>query len=182
MYSRYLLRYKNAVATYSSLAGLVDELHERFETWKVQPNHQSNETSTEEEVWRSRITPFIEKSINRLLTLIGRSHVIQRSEESHQPRRVGAVTVDHLRLMYVGPGTEHPNGPRHDNDHIDINDISIAPTHNELTCTEPPYLPYNVPGAPHSYPSNSMQRLLDIHFRLLREELMSVIRFQLFTF
>lgn len=140
--------------------------------WQANANPADSNISDDARVWHERIVPFIEKNINRLLQMIGRTNVTRRVEESRPIRQVDTATVDHLHLMYVGPGTERPDGPRHDNDHIDINDISIPPTHDELTCVQPPYLPYNLPGAPHSYPSNSMQRLLDIHFRLLREELM----------
>ena len=35
---------------------------------------------------------------------------------------------------------------RHDNDHTNINSISIAPTQQEVLCQVSPYLPANVPG------------------------------------
>ncbi len=65
-------------------------------------------------------------------------------------------------------------GPRHDNDFVDFRIIEVSPTDNELSCALSPFLPANVPNAPHPFPSNSMERLLDIQFRLLREELMCV--------
>lgn len=170
--SRYLVRYKNAAATNAGVGELVEELRQCFMAWDANSNTGDSNLSDEVGIWQSRIAPFIEKNINRLLEMIGRSNVIRRVEERRSVRQTDAATVDYLGLMYVGPGTERPDGPRHDNDHVDINDISIPPTHDELTCAQLPYLPYNLPGAPHSYPSSSMQRLLDIHFRLLREELM----------
>jgi hypothetical protein len=82
------------------------------------------------------------------------------------------ATVD---MTYIGPGDIRPEGRRHDNDFQDIQDIQIAPTHDELASPHDPYLPANIPGARHHLPLPSMERLVDIHFRLLREELMCVI-------
>lgn len=165
-------RYKDAAATHSSLGDVVTVLQDKFEAWRTHLANQ-NSTAAEEEMWQDRMLPFIEKSINRLLSILRRTTIVHRTREIPLSGiQYGGVPVDNLHLLYVGPGAERPEGPRHNNDHIDINEISIAPTHDELTTVEPPYLPYNVPGAPHTYPSNSMQRLLDIHFRLLREELM----------
>ena len=77
----------------------------------------------------------------------------------------------HVVVRLEGPGDERREGPRHDNDFVEIAQIQIAPTNGELVCRIPPYLPYNVPNAPHTYAADSIQRLLDIQFRLLREEL-----------
>lgn len=76
-----------------------------------------------------------------------------------------------LQTTYDGPGRDRQDGPRHDNDHIDIASIRIAPTHQELISRTTPFLPANMYGAPHPLPAESMERLLDIQFRLLREEL-----------
>ncbi|KAG9092170.1 hypothetical protein FS749_015949 [Ceratobasidium sp. UAMH 11750] len=43
-------------------------------------------------------------------------------------------------------------------------------------CEDDPYLPPNFPEAPHFHPQQSVERLLDIQFRLLREELTAPIR------
>lgn len=117
---------------------------------------------------------FIDKGIDRLLEILERNRVDHRTAPPPRTRVRPSITLDNLRILYVGPGTERPEGPRHDNDFVNIQDIAIAPTHEELTTLEPPYLPYNIPNAPHSFPNGSMQRLLDINFRLLREELMYV--------
>ena len=78
-----------------------------------------------------------------------------------------------LEQTYDPPGTLRGGGePRHDNDFTDIRDIRIAPTNEELLCPLPPYLPVFLPTAPHHLPESSMERHLDIQFRLLREELM----------
>ncbi|KAH7108419.1 P-loop containing nucleoside triphosphate hydrolase protein [Auriculariales sp. MPI-PUGE-AT-0066] len=81
-----------------------------------------------------------------------------------------------LESTYEGPGALRRDGPRHDNDKIEIADIRIAPTHEELVCTIHPFLPTCLPSAPHPLPPHSMERLLDVQFRLLREELTASLR------
>ncbi|KAG0236616.1 hypothetical protein BGW42_003032 [Actinomortierella wolfii] len=84
--------------------------------------------------------------------------------------------LPYLRLVYDPPGSLSPNGPRHDNDHAQIKDIKIIPTQDELTCTRPPFLPSNdVDDAPHHLPPG-WARLLDIHFRLNREDMIDQLR------
>jgi hypothetical protein len=51
-------------------------------------------------------------------------------------------------------------------------EIVISPTMDEFLCPEKPYLPANRPGAPNHLPAHSVDRLLDTHFRLLRNDLM----------
>jgi hypothetical protein len=85
-----------------------------------------------------------------------------------------AALVAALHATYEGPGHIREKGRRHDNDFEDIYQIRISPTNNELLCRLPPFLPVNIFGAPHPAPPTSMQRLLDIQFRLLREELTCV--------
>lgn len=86
-------------------------------------------------------------------------------------------TLAALHTTYVAPGELREEGPRHDNDYVDIEGIRIAPTHEELVCRLPPFLPANIYGAPHPLPSESPERLLDTQFRLLREELTCVLPF-----
>ncbi|KIK63308.1 hypothetical protein GYMLUDRAFT_464195 [Collybiopsis luxurians FD-317 M1] len=81
-----------------------------------------------------------------------------------------------LRQRYDPPGYLRTGGPRHDNDSVEISSIRIVPTHEEMLCPVPPYLPVNLPEAPHHCRPGSMERLLDVQFRLLREELVAPIR------
>jgi hypothetical protein len=72
---------------------------------------------------------------------------------------------------------EYAMFPRHDNDFAEISNIRVMPTMNEILCPHPPFLPGNrlfnrnahwlEPG-PH--------RLLDTHFRLLREDMTRSVR------
>lgn len=102
----------------------------------------------------------------------------RRTALSHGPNASSALNtsgiLSALHITYEGPGELRPNGPRHDNDFEDIEQIRVAPTHDELVSHTAPYLPANLHNAPHHLPSDSPARLLDIQFRLLREELTCV--------
>ena len=68
-----------------------------------------------------------------------------------------------------GPGTLSRYGPRHDNDHVEIKDISILPTTDEILCRRLPYMPRKDPYTAHRHWCGE-ERLLDTHFRHLRYE------------
>ncbi|CAI5953182.1 unnamed protein product [Closterium sp. NIES-65] len=73
-----------------------------------------------------------------------------------------------------GPGELSLDGhPRHDNDHLEISAISVAPTMEEVLCKASPYLPHNHPSEPHHLPAGSVARHVDIQFRLLRHDLIA---------
>jgi hypothetical protein len=120
----------------------------------------------------------LEKDVNRLRSITDREY--GHTERMRRPVAHTTVTPGQMqqaiasRLVqtYEPPGTLREGGPRHDNDSTDIRDIRIAPTHDELLCPVTPYLPVFHSMAPHHLPENSMERHLDIQFRLLREEMM----------
>lgn len=127
---------------------------------------------------KEHIGRHLQGKIDRVVAIVHREHsklersLRPQSSETvarHDRSREGLVAA--LLNSYVGPGEERPEGPRHDNDFIDIDKIRIAPTHEELICRIEPFLPANFYEAPHPLPAESMERLLDIQFRLLREEL-----------
>ena len=95
----------------------------------------------------------------------------QQQKGVHLSSKEGIVSALHILHEDQGPGMLRPDGPRHDNDFEDIGEIRVAPTERELLCKIAPYLPANFYEAPHHLPKDSMERLLDIQFRLLREEL-----------
>ena len=113
------------------------------------------------------ITSIVEREEGKLMNSKEKKHQAHFSAADPQDALVAA-----LHTMYEGPGHLREKGPRHDNDFDDIYEIRIAPTNMELLCRLPPFLPANIFGAPHPAAPSSMQRLLDIQFRLLREELM----------
>jgi hypothetical protein len=131
---------------------------------------------------RDQITNHLRAKVHRLVVIVDREQTrIDRANQHITPTftlsdhaHEGVVAA--LNITYEGPGTLRPLGPRHDNDFSNIADIRIAPTHEELISRLPPFLPGNFHDAPHHLPAESMERLLDIQFRLLREELTAPLR------
>lgn len=66
-----------------------------------------------------------------------------------------------------GPGILAELGPRHDNDHVEIERIQILPSMDEILSLRRPYMPSRHPHALHRLPLG-FPRLLDINFRQLR--------------
>lgn len=122
----------------------------------------------------------LEKDVSRLRLITDREY--GHTERMRRPVAHAGVTASQMQQAFTSrlahtyepPGDLRDGGPRHDNDFTDIRDIRIAPTHEELLSPIAPYLPVFLPTAPHHLPANSMQRHLDIQFRLLREEMMYV--------
>ncbi|KAJ2931227.1 hypothetical protein H1R20_g5802, partial [Candolleomyces eurysporus] len=131
---------------------------------------------------REFVTFYVRDKVKKLVTIIERemNKKLKSSQNLNEPipRGVNEGVVSALKILYEGqgPGSLRPDGPRHDNDFDDIQDIRIAPTHDELVNNIKPYLPANFFEAPHHLPPDSMERLLDIQFRLLREELTAPLR------
>lgn len=71
------------------------------------------------------------------------------------------------------PGSLSPKGPRHDNDHADIDKVKILPTWAEVQSLRPEYLPLKEPDTWHKA---GIQGLLDRNFRLLREDTVGQLR------
>ena len=156
----------------------MDKLLIWFESWKaLAESHRTSLGAPLEKACTSpKVVEYAHKTLKRLVTHCQRENVqhIFPGEFTTSVPPSSNVNVNALQLAYEGPGEYRIAGPRHDNDFSDIKDIQIPPTHDELTSTLSPYLPFNLPNAPHHCPGDSMHRLLDIHFRLLREELMQV--------
>jgi len=75
-----------------------------------------------------------------------------------------------------GPGEKSAFGPRHDNDHVYIPDISILPTIDEcLSTTRLPWMPKRNVLANH-FMEHGYSRHIDTHFRLLRHDSVEKIR------
>jgi hypothetical protein len=86
---------------------------------------------------------------------------VQDQENALQPSE---AQLSIIHRVYQAPGG------RHDNDNASIVAISIAPTQEELASTLSSFVPSTLHDAPHHLPMHSMERLMDIQFRLLREE------------
>ena len=75
-----------------------------------------------------------------------------------------------------GPGYLSVNGPRHDNDHINIGDIQILPTTDEILAVQrPPWMPEKNVAEPHFLAPGPL-RLFDTLFRHLRYDSVESIR------
>lgn len=68
-----------------------------------------------------------------------------------------------------GPGQFSKQGPRHDNDHVDIRYIKILPTVDEILCRRAPYMPEKSEHSKHHL-LLGQERLIDVNFRHLRYE------------
>lgn len=66
-----------------------------------------------------------------------------------------------------GPGQLSSAGPRHQNDFVNIQDINILPTVDEILSLRAPYVPKKDASHPHRLPIGQ-SRLVDINFRQLR--------------
>ncbi|KAI0332312.1 P-loop containing nucleoside triphosphate hydrolase protein [Cubamyces sp. BRFM 1775] len=184
----YLTRFKNAVATHPYLRPLVQMLHEWTDTWV---SMVSSDDSTFDDPLsqapveaRRVLIVRLQELVERLIAIVDRKH--RDLERVKQPSRdvlslcdlttASEGIIAALHHAYQGPGVLRDEGPRHDNDFVNIGDIQIPPTHRELTSALQPFLPANLYGAPHPLPAESMEQLLDIQFRLLREELTASLR------
>ncbi|KAG1731512.1 uncharacterized protein EDB91DRAFT_1154350 [Suillus paluster] len=180
----FLVRFKNAVATYPRLAPLVMNLQKWFGEWmtgiSANPPSFDNFLKLLQPTVRDLLVQILREKINKLVSIVEREQgKEQRSDRKKQPTSHTASNesiIAALHSGYQGPGAVREGGPRHDNDFEDICEIRIAPTQEELMSRTPPFLPVNFFGAPHPAPMESMQRLLDIQFRLLREELTAPLR------
>ncbi|KZT10660.1 P-loop containing nucleoside triphosphate hydrolase protein [Laetiporus sulphureus 93-53] len=183
----FITRFKNATATHPSVYPLVLNLRKWTDAWisgiSSTPPAFNDVFATTTPQAREHIIQHLNNQVNRLVAIVDRKH----NETQRAQKRVREVPVNlqpgtdeailaALENSYEGPGELRPNGPRHDNDFVNTSDIRIAPTHDELTCRIPPFLPANIYGAPHPLPAESMEKLLDIQFRLLREELTAPLR------
>ncbi|KAG0698145.1 hypothetical protein DFH29DRAFT_943008 [Suillus ampliporus] len=180
----FLVRFKNAVATYPRLAPLVMNLQKWFGEWmtgiSANPPSFDNSLKLLQPTVRDMLVQTLREKINKLVSIVereqGKEQRSDRQKKSSHTAFANEGIIAALHSGYQGPGAIREGGPRHDNDLEDIYDIRIAPTHEELMSHIPPFLPVNFFGAPHPAPMESMQRLLDIQFRLLREELTAPLR------
>ena len=179
---RYFTRFKHALQNHPELRDFVEDLFQWFSRWagavNVSPASFTDSIALSTPAVRNLTLAELEKEVNRLRLITDRE--FKHTERMRRPVAHAGVNDSHIQQAFISrlahtyepPGTSRDGGPRHDNDFTDIGDIRIAPTHEELLCPIAPYLPVFLPMAPHHLPVNSMQRHLDIQFRLLREEMM----------
>ncbi|KAG6900492.1 hypothetical protein C0993_009802 [Termitomyces sp. T159_Od127] len=182
-------RFKNSSATHPKLNIVVRHLQAWQNLWitgiSASPPDFDDPFKSTSQATRDHITGYLKAKVQRLVNIVDREQA-KIDKVARQTRRIpnsslgtnhGEGILSALHLSYDGPGENSRLGvPRHDNDFVYIEDIRIAPTHEELISTATPFLPANLHGAPHPHPDETMQRLLDIQFRLLREELTAPLR------
>ena len=171
-----MTRYKQAVSETPEVVALVRDVTKWAKDWIDKVSRDSLSFTDSINRMSKDASSVLLRDLERRL-----EQVTQIIDRNTRPRTVAAPIPRHamhnegvlaaLQAHYVGPGDERAEGPRHDNDFVDIGKIRIAPTHQELVSRVAPFLPANIPQAPHPFPAESMERLLDIQFRLLREEL-----------
>ncbi|KAF5314903.1 hypothetical protein D9619_007516 [Psilocybe cf. subviscida] len=177
-------RFKSAIRNHPEIVGMAQDLSAWFDIWVACVTTHSFEDAIADIDPRRRdlITDQLREDIHRLISIVERefNQSIITKRASNRPtvsaahRREAAIM--RLTQTYDPPGTLRDKGPRHNNDFVSISDIRLAPTQEELLSADPPYLPINAAEAPHHLPEDSMERHLDIQFRLLREELISTLR------
>lgn len=150
-----------------------------FEEWandviSARPSFRDKITTIELDS-RRHIVDHLREDVERLVAVLRRQSEQQTKSRLPRPSLSAAHRSEALasRLLqtYDPPGELRVAGPRHDNDHESIADIKVIPTLGELRSPHTPYLPPSIAEAPHHLPAWSMERLLDIQFRLLREEM-----------
>ncbi|KAL1696773.1 hypothetical protein GGG16DRAFT_108222 [Schizophyllum commune] len=183
-YSEFFSRFRNVIRENPQILTFVEDLSSWFIIWRDGVNRGTFVdpiTSSPPEI-RAPTLAHIGQDVDRLLSVVRREYGVV--EKQRRPERQKGISraqrqdalVAQLTQVYEAPGELREGGSRHDNDWAAIQDIRIAPTHNELNCPVEPYLPCFVPDAPHHLPANSMQKHLDIQFRLLREEMIFTLR------
>ncbi|KAL5326961.1 hypothetical protein ACEPPN_004650 [Leptodophora sp. 'Broadleaf-Isolate-01'] len=85
---------------------------------------------------------------------------------------VDGVTTNMATSTYPRP-VEFSEG-RHDDDKVDISEINITPTENEIRCNRPEYLVSANLDLLH-FLNDQAQRHIDTHFRLLRHDIFGVL-------
>ncbi|KAK5808427.1 hypothetical protein F5H01DRAFT_352070 [Linnemannia elongata] len=156
------------------MADMVQDLHGLVLRCTTLPTKDSQDTFENTNLTRE---------MNRLRQVVNDAQdtIIHPVEPSPMAAHVALAGGRHVNLVqlhhhYDPPGELSEEGPRHDNDHIDISEISVLPTQNEIVSRRRPFLPSNdIVGAPHFLPPG-WRRQIDIHFRLYREDMMDSLR------
>jgi hypothetical protein len=94
--------------------------------------------------------------------MIARANGVLASPDTHGVQPVSQSPSPYPRDLVI------PND-RHDNDKLDIADVVIFPTRDEIVSDVNEFLPFTDPDQPH-FLTNPVERHIDTHFRLLRHE------------
>lgn len=124
---RYLTRYKQAVSETPDVAGLVRDVAVWTHDWierisRDPPTFADTITRLPGDVLSAFIRD-LERKVEQTVQIVNREqHRNERPLVAPLPRHVipnkGVLAA--LQAQYVGPGEDRPEGPRHDNDFVDI--------------------------------------------------------------
>ncbi|KAK2464284.1 hypothetical protein APHAL10511_003741 [Amanita phalloides] len=181
-----LTRFKNAISTHPQIVQTVRKLQAWLNAWvqgiKDEPPKFDN-VFRDNIAARDHIISHLTAKVQSVVDIVDREEARnERLQKKVTPAPLGSSRnsteglAAMLNMSFDGPGELCSTGRRHDNDEVDIRDIRLAPTHEELICKAEPFLPANFYEAPHHLPLDSMERLFDVQFRLLREELTAPLR------
>ncbi|CCA73010.1 related to ECM32-DNA dependent ATPase/DNA helicase B [Serendipita indica DSM 11827] len=179
---QYVIRYQNALRDHPVLYSFCHTLFSWHTMWSE--GGYIDGWVVEGEQQKQIALSNLGKSIERLANIIERENSAIRRKttpsssggDSGRKQKNQDDTLRRVLDMYYDPPGQLRGVRRHDNDLENIRDISIPPTEQEMLCRIAPFLPANIPSGPHYLDDNSMERLLDIQFRLLREELLAALR------
>ncbi|KAK2062305.1 P-loop containing nucleoside triphosphate hydrolase protein [Colletotrichum caudatum] len=126
------------------------------------------------EVFGNRKADFHTMQADKYLEYVRRRLGLGQSlPNAAQTSSVSLGALAEFTLSQDMPGSLSKRGPRHDNDHADIFDIKLMPTHEEIMSSRDEYLPTANPAQHHL---QGLQGLLDRQFRLLREDTLHDLR------
>ncbi|BEJ11584.1 hypothetical protein CspHIS471_0200440 [Cutaneotrichosporon sp. HIS471] len=175
MLNEYVIRFRHASSHHPDLVNFVSDLEGYFNEWADNVLRESNSDPLAGRpiAIRNLIIASVRKDLAGLSQRVGSTlPVFQEVEDlGRSGPSVGLLAA--IDREYDGPGELSPEGPRHSNDRVYIRDIEIPPAGDEMTAARPAYLPINIAGAKHLLPQDSMAKILDIQFRLLRADLTS---------
>jgi hypothetical protein len=182
MTCRYLIRIKSALHEHSSLPLLVDNLFRWFNSWKIgrfidgwvpENSHAKNITIDRLQFQITRLAGMVRREVVSIPRKDEKTHndghLHLHHEGYHQPQ---ATLIGPREIRSDTAGHNRELGPRDDNGFEDIQTLVPPPNQDEILSPAPPLPPANSRGAPHHLPAESMERLLDIQFRLLQEEIL----------
>ncbi|GAA5934053.1 uncharacterized protein JCM15063_000542 [Sporobolomyces koalae] len=178
----YLSRFRDAVVKNPSVQSLVTTLSTNFRIYAEAISNGSTEydSSSFADARQHRfLIAGVRQSINTLLEIIDRIQVVPfvaSVPTSITTSIPSLAALAALKRLFEPPGELRVGGPRHDNDKANIREIQILPTHAELLCPLPAFVPSNLPDGPSHLPVGSIDRQLDIVFRLLREDFVGPLR------
>ncbi|WVF69005.1 hypothetical protein IAT40_003779 [Kwoniella sp. CBS 6097] len=153
----YLATFQKALGQHGQvLSDLVEELPSLFDRWatdmlSANPTFNDN-IASHELATRKHLVSEAERVIHRLQQIVDRC----QGRITQRPTKILQVVDEKQKQQWrLDP---------------EIRGIELLPTHDELLCSAPPFTPANLPSAPHHLDPGTIQRQLDILFRLLRED------------